>query len=416
MAARPDSLEEAQLQAIGVGLQEDMDTTRTSPEVARILPSPARPIMIGNEPWSEGFMRVVDEWKYNNFTDGSARTDFETGPFKSMIHKHLAENYELQPLRGKIDFERANLRQSDFTPMGFVLLRVREYEYFIQNEKLSFDWMKDYDFINIWPSLSDAVLQKAYLEASRFSLFSADRYIILGINFHCHKLRDDLRAVRASTFERYGGNSISVALHRDSGHFFTKDEMTLHEASYLNIQSPGELRDMMLAKMVFNHYQACFSFGPNFERPSPFILCNIFIFYDLDAWLHYGSTLNDNEALSFIGEEHFGWVPSRPGYGFTEVKLPQEALDNAYRFKKWCVDQGLIFKKYELQDFDEEDPWGDLQSAPMASQEQTTSDQENFSLTKEDVEMATGFFTRLLSNLRCPSRSSGDLQMEADES
>jgi hypothetical protein len=158
MAARPDSLEEAQLQAIGVGLQEDMDTTRTSPEVARILPSPARPIMIGNEPWSEGFMRVVDEWKYNNFTDGSARTDFETGPFKSMIHKHLAENYELQPLRGKMDFERANLRQSDFTPMGFVLLRVKEYEYFIEHEKLSFDWMKDYNFINIWPSLSDAVL------------------------------------------------------------------------------------------------------------------------------------------------------------------------------------------------------------------------------------------------------------------
>jgi hypothetical protein len=128
--------------------------------------------------------------------------------------------------------------------------------------------------------------------------------------------------------------------------------------------------------------------------------------------------------LSFIGEEHFGWVPSRPGYGFTEVKLPQEALDNAYRFKAWCVDQGVIFTEYtkeELhqyneQDFDEEDPWGDLQSAPISSQEQTTSDQENFSLTKEDVEMSTGFFTRFLSNLRCPSRSSGDLQMEANES
>ena len=104
--------------------------------------------------------------------------------------------------------------------------------------------------------------------------------------------------------------------------------------------------------------------------------------------------------------------------------MPQAALDNAYRFKVWCADFGVIFKEYtkeELQqyneqDFNEEDPWGDLQSAPRSSQEQTISDQENFSLTKEDVEMATGFFTRLLSNLRCPSRSSGDLQMEADES
>jgi hypothetical protein len=121
--------------------------------------------------------------------------------------------------------------------------------------------------------------------------------------------------------------------------------MMLREATALNIPSPGELRDTMLAKTVFNHFQACFSFGIEYERPSPFILCNIFIYYDINCWLHYGSTLTEDEAIRFIGEDSFGWVATRPGYGFTEVLLPQIQLENACRFKSWCLSQNMIFNE-----------------------------------------------------------------------
>jgi len=291
--ARPDALELAQLQASGVDLQD--------PSLQPDMPLPlAPPVLIGNESWSEGFRRIIDEWTYNNFTNGSEQQHFERPPFKSEIHKEASENYEYHFLKPMGDFEGNSLRKEQFTPMGFVLLRQKEYDHFIANQELTFDFMKDYDFINIWPSTADALLQKAYLEASRFALFSADRYIVLGVCFNSAKLREDLRGLKASTFERYGGSSISLAIHRDRGHRFTKDEMTIHEATVFTIQSPGELRDMKLAKTVFNHFQACFSLGFGFERPSSHVHCNIFIFYDINCWLHYGSTLNEDEAIRFI--------------------------------------------------------------------------------------------------------------------
>jgi len=163
--ARPDPRELAQLQAVGVedpSLQPDMP-----------LP-PAPPVLIGNGSWSEGFRRIIDEWTDNNFTNGSEQQSFERPPFKSEIHKEASENYEISFIKPMGDFETNNLHKDQFTPMGFVLLRQKEYEHFIANNELTFDFMKDYDFINIWPSTADALLQKAYLEASRLALFSAD--------------------------------------------------------------------------------------------------------------------------------------------------------------------------------------------------------------------------------------------------
>ena len=87
--ARADTLEQAQLQVLGVDRQEDSSLQPTMP-----ISSPP-PVMIVNEPWSEGFRRIIDEWTENNFTNGSEQESFVRPPFKSEIHKEASENYEI---------------------------------------------------------------------------------------------------------------------------------------------------------------------------------------------------------------------------------------------------------------------------------------------------------------------------------
>jgi len=111
-------------------------------------------------------------------------------------------------------------------------------------------------------------------------------------------------------------------------------------------------------------------------------------YYDAFFWLHVGSSLGSiEERDEFI--TGFRWIVERPAYGFMETNLSNDDLLQALEFKRICEHIGVNFTPYN---------------------------KENFSLTEEDVEVATGFFTSLVRRLRCPSRSSGDLQMDLSES
>ena len=111
-------------------------------------------------------------------------------------------------------------------------------------------------------------------------------------------------------------------------------------------------------------------------------------YYDAFLWLHVGYSMTDTDARDeFI--TGFRWIVERPAYGFMETNLSNDDLLQALEFKKLCEQIGVNFTPYN---------------------------KENFSLTEEDVEVATGFFTSLVRRIRCPSRSSGDLQMDTSES
>ena len=116
-------------------------------------------------------------------------------------------------------------------------------------------------------------------------------------------------------------------------------------------------------------------------------LCGMLQYYDAFLWLHVGRNLTDIDARDdFING--FRWIVERPAFGFMATNLSTEDMLHAYEFKQLCQENAVEFKSYK----------------------------EDFSLTEEDVQMATGFFASLAKRLRCPSRSSGDLQMDLSES
>ena len=122
--------------------------------------------------------------------------------------------------------------------------------------------------------------------------------------------------------------------------------------------------------------------------PGNSALCGMLQYYDAFLWLHVGATLHSREAQDdFI--EGFRWIVERPAHGFQETFLHTTEQIEALRFKRKCEEIGIEFKSYKKEDF---------------------------SLTEEDVELATGFFTSLVKRFRCPSRSSGDLHMDTTES
>ena len=116
-------------------------------------------------------------------------------------------------------------------------------------------------------------------------------------------------------------------------------------------------------------------------------LCGMLQYYDAFLWLHVGYSMVDIEARDeFISG--FRWIIERPSFGFMETNLSTDDMTHAYEFKRLCEEIGVEFKSYK----------------------------EDFSLTEEDVQVVTGLFTSIVKRLRCPSRSSGDLQMDLSES
>jgi len=405
--ARPDSIEEAQLLQLQAMEPETSATGPSSSTNASYVATWQRDLSYANLQKGEALMALLPSLpETQEARDAMMREilhahdhfinfendylSFYTLPMANTLHQQITELTNFRIVREEV----TEYDKEKYSGPAWIVLPWRDYQdYLLHNSFMDID-MGDYWFMNAWASPKEALCFRAYGEASCHQFPPSQQYVLMSLHVDKEKYIQDSKIPtnpKTSLFQRYGGGNDSLVFNMGSKHKFSPDEVDLHSAwIFTPPEALGKLREEVLCKSAFNHFHLMWSFSDRdglFKFPDNSALCGMLQYYDAFLWLHVGATLPSREAQGdFING--FRWIVERPAYGIQETYLQTSDQIEALRFKSKCEQIGIEFKSYK----------------------------KDFSLTEEDVEMANGLFTRLVNYLRCPSRSSGDLQMDTSES